>query len=128
MYVFKHAKKWRLLAIYNVGMQGLSVEAAVANLTQPDNSCMLTYFDGGQIDIKYRVDKTNLFVDYALNGEKTWTSCIAGKSYPGLHSQGYYGISSGNPVLQNVNDIDVHRIDFFNQNYNFYKHGADGIV
>jgi hypothetical protein len=22
----------------------------------------------------------------------------------------------------------VHRIDFYNQNYNFYKHGAEGIV
>jgi hypothetical protein len=33
VYVFKHAKKWRILAIYNQGLQGLSVDAAVNNLT-----------------------------------------------------------------------------------------------
>jgi hypothetical protein len=85
VYVFKHAKKWRVLAIFNAGLAGLSVEAAVANLTMEDNSCMLTAYDGGSIDIKFRVDKTNLYIDYALNGEKTFTNCISSKPYPGIH-------------------------------------------
>ena len=33
VYIFKHGKTWRILAIYNQGLQGLTVEAAVANLT-----------------------------------------------------------------------------------------------
>jgi hypothetical protein len=33
LYVFKHKKEWRVLGIYNQGLAGMSVEAAVANLT-----------------------------------------------------------------------------------------------
>lgn len=37
-------------------------------------------------------------------------------------------MTSGNPYLQNVNEIDVHRIDFFNMNPEYYKHDAHDIV
>jgi hypothetical protein len=49
----------------------MSVANAVANLTQPDNSCVLYDFDGGSIDFKYRVHKQKLTVEYSLdNGKK----------------------------------------------------------
>jgi hypothetical protein len=34
LYVFKHKGKWRILSIYNQGLQGLTVEEAVANLSK----------------------------------------------------------------------------------------------
>ena len=34
LYVFKHKKEWRVLGIYNQGLAGMSVEAAVANLSK----------------------------------------------------------------------------------------------
>jgi hypothetical protein len=34
VYVFKHESKWRVLAIYNQGLQGLTVEQAVNNLSK----------------------------------------------------------------------------------------------
>lgn len=34
VYVFKHDKKWRVLAIYNQGLQGLTVDQAVNNLSK----------------------------------------------------------------------------------------------
>lgn len=34
VYVFKHQEKWRILAIYNQGLDGLSVEQAVNNLSK----------------------------------------------------------------------------------------------
>lgn len=34
VYVFKHEGKWRVIAIYNQGLQGMSIEAAVANLSK----------------------------------------------------------------------------------------------
>jgi len=71
LYVFKHEKQWRILGIYNQGLAGMSVANAVANLTQPDNSCVLYDFDGGSIDFKYRVNKQKLTVEYSLdNGKK----------------------------------------------------------
>jgi hypothetical protein len=94
----------------------------------PDNSCMLPEFSGGNIDIKYRVDVNKLYLDYSIDGGKQYQSCISGKKYLNFHSNGYIGISSGNPLHQNVNDIDVHRIDFFNMNSDYYKHDAHEIV
>jgi len=69
-----------------------------------------------------------LTIEYALHGETTFKSCIVGKSYVGFATSGYIGISSGNPAMQNVNEIDVHRIDFFNMNSDYYKHDAHDIV
>jgi hypothetical protein len=89
---------------------------------------MLTEFDGGNIDFKYRVDSSLLYLDYSLDGGKQWESCIAAKKYIGFHTNGYIGISSGNPHHQNVNEIDVHKIDFYNMNSDFYKHDAHEIV
>lgn len=34
VYVFKHERQWRILAIFNEGLRGLSIEAAVANLSK----------------------------------------------------------------------------------------------
>ena len=34
VYIFKHENRWRIMAIYNLGLQGLSVEAAVGNLSK----------------------------------------------------------------------------------------------
>lgn len=45
-----------------------------------------------------------------------------------LRRKGYIGVTSGNPEHQNVNDIDVHSIDFFNLNNEYYQHDAKGIV
>ena len=81
---------------------------------------MLYDFDGGLIDIKYRVERGKLFVEYSLAGEDNYRSCIQGKSYDGFKIKGYLGVTAGNPLKQNVNDIDVHSIDFFNMNPEFY--------
>jgi hypothetical protein len=89
---------------------------------------MMDSFMGGNIDIRYKVDKSYLYLDYSLDGEKTWVPCIEGKSYQGFHANGYIGITAGNPDMQNINNIDVHRIDFFNMNNEFYKHDAHEIV
>jgi hypothetical protein len=34
IYVFKHDRQWRILGIYNQGLDGLSIEAAVSNLSK----------------------------------------------------------------------------------------------
>jgi hypothetical protein len=34
VFVFKHERNWRILSIYNEGMNGLSVEVAVNNLSK----------------------------------------------------------------------------------------------
>jgi hypothetical protein len=34
LFVFKHQNKWRMLSIYNQGLQGLNVETAVNNLSK----------------------------------------------------------------------------------------------
>jgi hypothetical protein len=34
IYVFKHERKWRVLGIYNQGLSGLTVEAAVNNISK----------------------------------------------------------------------------------------------
>ena len=34
VFVFKHERKWRILSIYNQGLQGLTVETAVNNLSK----------------------------------------------------------------------------------------------
>ena len=36
VFVFKHEKRWRILSIYNQGLQGLTVETAVNNLSKCD--------------------------------------------------------------------------------------------
>lgn len=41
---------------------------------------------------------------------------------------GHVGITAGNPVYQNVNEIDVEKIDFFNMNSKFYQHDAAEVV
>jgi regulation of enolase protein 1 (concanavalin A-like superfamily) len=99
LYVFKHEKQWRILGIYNQGLAGMSVASAVANLTQPDNSCVLYDFDGGSIDFKYRVNKQKLTVEYSLDNGKKYQPCITEKSYYGFYAKGYVGISAGNPYL-----------------------------
>ena len=38
------------------------------------------------------------------------------------------GLTSGNPVYQNVNEIDVVGIDLYNMNTQFYQHDASEIV
>ena len=50
------------------------------------------------------------------------------KGYPGLKLKGWIGVSSGNPINQNVNELNVHSIDFFNLNPEFYQHDAQDIV
>jgi len=107
----------------------MSIETVVKNLTKPDNSCIMYDFDGGQIDFKYRVVDKKLSLDYSLSGLKgKFTSCIEDKYYASFHSIGYAGVTSGNPINQNVNEIDVHRIDFFNMNPEYYQHDAADVV
>jgi hypothetical protein len=97
------------------------VSAAVNNLTQDDNSCMMPDYDGGNLNIKYRVDNTALYLDYSLSNERDdYKSCIVGKRFVGFQVKGFIGISSGNPQQQNVNDIDVHKITFYNMNPDYY--------
>lgn len=89
---------------------------------------MMNTFFGGNIDLKYKVDTAKFSLDYSLDSGKTWTTCIDQKTYPGIHRHGYIGVTAGNPAMQNVNNIDVHRIDFFNMNPDFYKHDGQNIV
>lgn len=89
---------------------------------------MLREFDGGHIWMKYRVEDKKLYLDYNLDEGKKWHSCIAGKAYAGFHKNGYVGLTSGNPVHQNVNEIDVYSVDFFNMNSDYYKHDAHDVV
>ena len=81
---------------------------------------MLPGFEGGFIEIKYIVTDGMLTVEYST-GDK-FKSCIKSKSYQGLRTQGYVGITSGNPHFQNVNEVDVTSIDFYNKNSKFYQH------
>jgi len=44
-------------------------------------------FDGGRIDVKFRVNKGSLSIDYSLDSEgrkPSFTECIINKQYPGL--------------------------------------------
>lgn len=100
-------------------------------LATPDNHCILNAYDGGTIDIKFRVIQGKLSVEYNLladGQDRSYETCITEKSYPGLHQHGFVGITAGNPVYQNVNEIDVEKIDFFNMNSKFYQHDAAEIV
>ena len=72
--------------------------------------------------MKYKVIDGALQVDYSTNDGQSFTSCILNKRYAGFKSIGYIGISSGNPVMQNVNEVDVTSVDFFNLNSKFYQH------
>jgi len=89
---------------------------------------MLSEFDGGVIDLRYRVQNKALTLEYALHGDPVFKPCVTNKPYAGFHASGYVGVSAGNPVMQNVNEIDVHRIDFFNLNADYYQHDAKTIV
>ena len=100
-------------------------------LATKDNHCLLYGFDGGRIDVKFRVNQGLLSIDYSLDSEgrkPSFTECITNKAYPGLQQRGYMGITSGNPVYQNVNEIDVQGIDLYNMNTQFYQHDAAEIV
>jgi len=68
IFLFKHEQKWRMMSIYNQGLGGLTIDTAVNNLTTPDNNCPLYDFDGGAIDIKMKVEKGRLSLDYASGG------------------------------------------------------------
>jgi len=63
-----------------------------------------------------------LTVEYSYGDDK-YQGCIKDKKYHGLKQIGHIGISSGNPYKQNVNEIDVYSIDFFNLNPTFYQLG-----
>jgi len=81
---------------------------------------MLNDFEGGLIEIKYIVTDGKLTIDYSTGG--AFKKCIESKRYAGLAIQGYVGITSGNPLKQNVNEVDVTSIDFYNLNDKFYQH------
>jgi len=124
VFVFKHKDKWRIQSILNQGLSGLTVESAVNNLTTPDNSCMVdSSFEGGNlIYVTIKVDSGKLSVDYRLPHTGATYKCIADKKYQVLKKTGYIGVTSGNPINQNVNEIGIHSIDFFNGNQAFYQH------
>jgi hypothetical protein len=67
---------------------------------------MLTDFDGGYLELRYTVNEGKLSVDYNT-GDGDFKTCIVSKRYAGLLIKGYIGITSGNPVTQNVNEVDV---------------------
>ena len=85
-------------------------------------------FDGGALDVRYRVINWALQVEYSTDNGANWVTCIKNKTYVGFQSFGYVGISTGNPVTQNVNEMDVHSIDFYNMNPEFYQHQDSEIV
>jgi hypothetical protein len=89
---------------------------------------MLYDYYGGAIEIKYTVKNAKLDLEYSTDGGSKWTSCITGKAYAGLKVKGYTGVSSANPFNQNVNDIDLHKVNFYNLNPEYYKHEAHDIV
>jgi hypothetical protein len=82
-------------------------------------------YQGGSLQIKYRVVDGALQIDYSTNDGSSFTSCILNKKYAGFKTIGYIGISSGNPISQNVNEVDVTSVDFFNLNSKFYQHQED---
>ena len=88
---------------------------------------MMKDFDGGNIQIKFRSTDGKLSIDYSTDDGYQFKTCILSKSYAGLKQAGYIGITSGNPLTQNVNEIDVTSVDFFNMNSKFYQH-QDSIV
>lgn len=107
----------------------MSIDVVIANLTKPDNSCIMYDFDGGNIDFIYRVNDKKLSLEYSTDGLKgKFTKCIENKYYESFYGIGYAGITSGNPSSQNINEIDVHRIDFFNMNPEYYQHDAADVV
>lgn len=92
---------------------------------------MLPQFIGGKIDVKYTVNMGRLSLDYRLGGAdggNQWESCILGKGYPGLKQRGWIGVTSGNPVEQNVNEIDLYAVNFWNMNPEFYQRDAEDVV
>jgi hypothetical protein len=97
--IFKHEKRWRILSIYNQGLQGLNIETAVNNLSKyissiqfsmliseayTDNSCVLNGFEGGNIQVRYRVVDSKLSIDYSTSDGTHFKSCIDSKVYAGL--------------------------------------------
>lgn len=112
------------MSILNQGLSGLTVESAVNNLTTPDNSCMIdSQFEGGHlIYITMKVENGKLSVDYELPQYGETFKCITEKKYQVLKKTGYIGVTAGNPKNQNINEIDIHSIDFFNRNQAFYQH------
>ena len=89
---------------------------------------MMPDFDGGSLDVKYTVENHDLSLSYSIDGGVSWSSCIQKKAYVSFKLSGFFGVSAGNPEIQNVNDIDVHRIDFYNMNSDYYKHDAHDVV
>jgi hypothetical protein len=70
VFVFKHGADWRIQAIVNQGLGGLSVDVAVANLTTSDNHCLLRDYNGGRLDVKHAVtEEGRLFVSYNIMGD-----------------------------------------------------------
>jgi len=69
------------------------------------------------------VEDGRLSVAYNLFGdEKSYTTCIMGKTYPQLRAKSFVGISAANPSFSDVNEIDVESVEFYNRNKNFYQH------
>ena len=114
VFVFKHEGRWRIQSIVNTGLQGLTVESAVNNLSKylhifqrfnfvlilvatPDNNCKVPNWNGGAIDIKFISKDSKLTVEYALDGDNNYRTCIDGKFNSMLRRTGYVGITSGNP-------------------------------
>ena len=72
--------------------------------------------------MKFRNTEGKLSIDYSTDDGLQFKTCILSKGYAGLKQTGYIGITSGNPLSQNVNEVDVTSIDFFNMNSKFYQH------
>ena len=79
-------------------------------------------FDGGALDVKFINENGELTIEYSANGDSKFQGCITRKKYPPLQKNGFIGVTAGNPIHQNVNDIDVQGVDFFNMNATFYQH------
>lgn len=57
------------------------------SLATKDNHCLLYGFDGGKMDIKFRVSQGALSIEYSLDPDgrsPSYTECIKEKQYPGL--------------------------------------------
>lgn len=124
VFVLKHDGIWRIQAIVNQGLGGLTVDVAVSNLTTSDNHCILREFRGGRLDVKMELTEDGrLYVSHNMLGDSdSWTPCINGKKFKSLTRRHWIGVSAGNPDTSNVNEIDVESIDFFNLNRQFYQH------
>jgi hypothetical protein len=134
LFLFKHKNQWRLQSILNQGLTGLTVETAVNNLSEypsylatPDNHCILYDFAGGEISVHFRVENGRLSVQYSVGGDAP-SSCIENKAYGALRANGFIGVTAGNLAQQDVNDIDVLSVNFYNLNASFYQHDAAEVV